>query len=430
VAFGNLISTLGQNPRPNSNLNQNPPTNPTTGGTSWIGSLGDASSSGNMAALMQQQAQMSHLAFSAQVQAQLNPSFDDAKKALTTSITSPPPRNDIQLTDQHQVAVLDTFMGGTPDKPAHGFGVADVVRKQAGLNNDQVALVSDNVPNFGVPRPSQLLTAPGDASSSDRLNSFIETTVAGGMSQTNSSLEAIASQQAPNLRGVNYSTSGTDLNGFLHLDEVSIRRGADGKRELTPEGRVVFEGLGIEQTLNPQTFKQFAERGTARFGQVTDESALVQGQMKRHEAVSKRLQEQGVHYTVSAGNDGGVIDQYREVGVKMSDTADDNIYANQYNVTVGSLDTRGTADPKDDKVADHSVQDPQVDFLANGVDRTVNVFGQNHTVTGTSYAAPDINGRLVKLARENPRLSASAVQNLLHNSAGPAIAGSNVSAVR
>ena len=427
MALGSLLSGLGQTPPPNAGYpggfrpipNQTPP-NGNTG-------------TGGMAALMLQQAQLQNsLALSAQAQQMMNPSFDQARTALTNSITNPTPRHDIQLNPQHQVAVLDTFVGGTPDRPAHGFGVADVVRQTGGLNNDQIALVSDNVPNnFGIPSPRQLLTAPGEATASQRVNSFIETMVAGGMSQTNTALEAIANQKnAPNLRGVNYSTSGTDLNGFMALNNVAITRDANGQRQLTPEGRVIFEGLGIEQALNPDTLRQFAQRGTDRFGEVTENSPLVQSQMKRHEAVSKRLQDQGVHYTVSAGNDGGVIDDYRSVGVNLKPTADDNIYANRYNVTVGSLDTRGTADPSDDRVADHSVQDPEVDFLAPGVNRNITVFGQNHSVTGTSYAAPDINGRLVRLSRENPGLSASAIQNLLRQSAGPPVAGSNVSAVR
>jgi subtilase family protein len=436
MAIGNILTQIGQQPRPNPNQNPIPNSTPSGGGFGSLGGLGggmNGGMGGGMAALMQQEAAMNQLRLSERARQAMNPTFDQAQTALTNSITNPAPRSDIQLNDRQQVAVLDTFMGGSPDHPAHGFGVADVVKQTAGLQNDQVALVSDTMPNFAVPSARTLLTAPGDASASDRVDAYIETMVAGGMSQTNSALEAISAQKdtnAPNLHGVNYSTSGTDLNGFMALNRVAIGQGPDGHRQLTPEGNVIFEGLGIEQTLNSGTLRQFAERGTARFGEVTENSELVQGQMDRHENVSKRLQEQGVHYTVSAGNDGGVIEDYAGVGVKMGDTADDNIYANQYNVTVGSLDRQGTADPTDDRVAAHSVNDPEVDFLADGVNRNVNVFGQNHNVSGTSYAAPDINGRLVRLSRENPCLSATAVQNLLHNSAGPAIAGSNISAIR
>jgi len=384
-----------------------------------------------MSGLIQQAQQQSSLALSEQARQHLNPSFDETRAALNNAIENPVPRTDIQLNPRHEVAVLDTFMGGTPERPAHGFAVADVLRQTGGLDYDQMAFISDGDPNFHAPSPARLLTAPGDATADQRLDSYIETLITAGMSQTNSALEAIADQpNAPNLRGVNYSTSGTDLNGFMALNGLAFERDPAGNRQLTPEGRVIFDALGIEHTVEPQTLIQFAERGINRFGQVAENSPLVQGQLSRHEDVSRKLQEQGIHYTVAAGNDGGVIEEYRAHGIDLSPTADDNIYANPYNVTVGSLDTMGTADPSDDRVASHSVQDPEVDFLANGVDRQVSVFGLDHSVTGTSFAAPDINGRLVRLSRENPGLSAGAVQNLLRNSAGPPIPGSNIAAIR
>lgn len=397
---------------------------PATGGSAF----------GGMAALLQQQAAMAGgVTLSGDAQRILNPSFDDTRSALVNSINNPAPRSDIQLNDKHEVAVLDGFIGGSRQEPAHGFGVADVVRQTTGLNNDQIALVSDNVPVMGQPSPSRLLTAPGNASASERLDAYIETETARGLSSTSTALEALADQKdsnAPNLRGVNYSTSGTDLNGFMALNKMAFSSGPNGQKALTPEGRVIFEGLGIKPDGSKESMRQFAQRGTDRWGEVVDNSELVQGQLQRHEAVSKRLQEQGVHYTVSAGNDGGVIDDYRSVGVNMKQTADDNIYANPYNVTVGSLDTRGTTDKSDDRLAAHSVRDPEVDFLADGVNRKINVFCQEHTVSGTSYAAPDINGRLVNLSKQNPGLSASAVQNLLRNSAGPPVEGSSVAAIR
>lgn len=381
-----------------------------------------------MAAFIQQQHAL-QLSFQAQNLGP-RPDFESTRQTLVDSITNPAPRSDIQLTDRHQAVVLDEFFS-TDMRPAHGFGVASVLQETGNLQADQVALISDNVlPPLGTPTPAALLTAPGDASASQRLNSFIETASASGLSQTNSALEAIADQNAPNLRGVNYSTSGTDLNGFMALNRLAIGSSPTGEPYLTEHGQVIFEGLGITPELNRDNRRLFAERGTARWGEVTENSELVQGQVRRHEAVSERLQEAGVHYTVAAGNDGGVIEDYRSAGVKMADEADDNVYVNPHNISVGSLDTRGTADPSDDRVASHTVLDPEVDFLAPGVDRRVRVFGEDHDVTGTSYAAPDVNGRLIALSRQNPGLSASAIQNLLHNAAGPNVPGSSVSALR
>ena len=452
MAIGNMIGPgpLSQ-PRPTGGFAGGMPphgghgsdtqTSPQAGATGGLGGLGSllgphsdsavgTPTSSGMAAIMQQMNAASHADLSAQAQAYMNPSFEQAQSRLNESIQNPFPRGDINLNSNHQVVVLDGFMGGTAEKPAHGFGVADIVRQGTGLEREQIALVSDSVPSFGQPTPHSLLTAPGDAPASERVDAYIESMVAGGLSQTNTALEGIAKQDAPNLKGVNFSTSGSALTGFLAMSNAAIDHGSNGERKLTPEGQVLFEGLGLKENLTPENMRLFAERGTARFEQVKEESPLVQGQIERHEAVSKQLSDQGVHYTVSAGNDGGVIDQYRNLGVAMSDQADDNIYANEHNVTVGSLNTQGTATPTDDTVASHSVSDPEVDFLANGVDRKVSVFGKDHVVSGTSYSAPDINAKLVNLSNQNPQLSTSEVQNLLHNSAGPAIGGSNISAVR
>lgn len=424
MAFGNLTHNFGSLSAPPQS---GPGFRPSLGGA-------DMPNGGGIAALLGQQGHapgpLNSVTLSPQALMTLNPTFEQAQNALTDSITNPSPRHDVQLTPRHEVVVLDEFLGGSPTRPAHGFAVADIVRQVGDLSHDQIALVTDNIPNLAVPSPQRLLTAPGDASPTERLDAVIETTIAGGMSQTNSALEAIAGQQAPNLRGVNYSTSGSSLNGFMYLNQMAIQPNADGQRELTPEGRVIFEALGLPQEISPATLRQFAERGVARFEEVRDQSPLVQGQIQRHEAVSRQLQEMGVHYTVSSGNDGTVVEDYRSSGITVPETSDRNIYANPHNITVGALDTRGTADVRDDQVAAFSVRDPEVDFLADGVDRRVNVFGQEHTMSGTSYAAPDINARLVTLSRQNPGLPASAIQNMLHNSAGPELAGSSVSAIR
>ena len=359
-----------------------------------------------------------------------NPSFSDLRTQAVNRINSPIPRPDIQLGPRVEVAVVDGFrpqMFGQQD--THGFGVADVVRQQTGLNQDQIALISDS-PMMGAPNPGLgLLTAPGPESASQRLTSMIEVNAASGLSNTNTTLEAIANQDAPNLKGVNYSTGMSTLTGFSSLRNMALSYPESGPPSITPYGKVIFDGLGLPQDTTPETMRAFAEKGMARIEQVHSDSPLVQAQLERHDAVSERLAERGVHYTVSAGNDGGVIDMYRGAGVKLPDTADDNLYSNDHNVTVGSLDTRGTADPGDDVMAAHTSGDPQIDFLAPGVDTKVKIFSKEETVSGTSYASPHLMSNLVNLSRDNPGLSTSAVQNLLRNSAG-SVPNSSYSAVR
>lgn len=366
------------------------------------------------------------------------PSFQETRTAILNGINNPTPRPDIVLGPQHQVAVLDEFyprmtgfgMGMSVDMPTHGAAVSDVVRQQTGLREDQIARVSDTPLGGAMNNSLALLTAPGPQPASERLNSYLEAAAATGLAGTNSSLEAILNQNAPNLRGVNFSTGMSALTGFTALRTVALQTDAEGRpTSLTPMGRTIFEGLGLSPEVNPANLRAFAERGMERIGQVHSESPVVRGQLDRHEQLSRRLEERGIHYTVSAGNDGGVIDMYRGAGVRVSDRADDNLYSNQHNVTVGSLDTRGTADPSDDTVAAHTSGDPRIAFLAPGVNRQVTVHGQQQTVSGTSFASPHLMSSLFNLSRENPGLPNQAIRDLLHNSAGT-VQGSNVSAVR
>lgn len=392
------------------------------------------SSSGNSAFGMS--GMLDFVQFSNQLNSQLNaqaaarPSFSQLREHAESSLENPWPRHDIQLNPRTEAVVLDGFMpepGST--QPAHGFGVAAVVREQTGLADDQIALVSDT-PFGGTPSAQPLLRAPGPESASERLDSYIELSVANSLSNTNNALEAIADQDAPNLKGVNYSTGLSTLTSFNALSSVALDYTQNGRPTLTEDGKVIFDGLGLPHETTGATMREFAERGMARIGRIQDESPLVGAQLDRHEDLSRELADRGVHYTVSAGNDGETIGMYRGAGVQVPDSADDNLYANPHNVTVGSLDTRGTADPSDDIMAAHTSRDPEIDFLAPGVNRSIQVFGQQHIVDGTSYASPDIMSRLVNISRQNPGLPTSAVQNLLHNSAGPAVPGYDYSAIR
>lgn len=348
-------------------------------------------------------------------------------------LTQPQPRPDIQLGPQHQVAVLDEFHNGLfappSDRPTHGALVTDIVRQQTGLRDDQIAMVSDRPILGDFASPIGLLSAPGPQSASERLNAFLENSAARGLAGTNNSLEAILGQDAPNLRAVNFSTGMSTLTGFNSLRNIALSTSESGETTLTPWGRTIFEGLGLPPETSRENLREFAERGMARIEQVHSESPVVRAQLDRHEELSRRLEERGIHYTVAAGNDGGIVDLYREAGVRVSDRADDNLYSNNHNVTVGSLDTRGTPDPSDDVVASHTSGDPQIDFLAPGVDRRVNVNGREETVTGTSFASPHAMSSLFNLTRENPGLPNHAIRNLLHQSAGT-VSGSQVSALR
>jgi subtilisin family serine protease len=122
-------------------------------------------------------------------------------------------------------------------------------------------------------------------------------------------------------------------------------------------------------------------------------------------------------------------DMSTELGINVPESADDNLFSNPHNITVGALDTRGTATPSDDTVASFSTRSPEVDVLANGVDVPVGDPAEGRTDTGTSMAAPDVSAEINRLAQANPGLGARERQNLLQQLNPPTVAGSNLSVV-
>ena len=264
----------------------------------------------------------------------------------------------------------------------------------------------------------EILTAEGSATPSERLDSFLELGAASGLSTLNRELESLRDQNSPSLRGVNVSAGMSTLTQFMNLSDLSFAQGEDGERTLSPEGRVIFDALGLPHDVGSENMRRFTEQGIGRIQEVVDGSPLVQEQRERHQDVSQDLQDQGVHYVVAAGNEGNFLSALQTEGMRVPDSADDNYFSNPYNFTVGSLDDHGTGETSDDSLFTQTSMSPEVDILAPGVNREVETFGQTGFWTGTSFAAPDALGVLIKLSDQNPQLSAVDIQQLLQDRSG------------
>ena len=140
--------------------------------------------------------------------------------------------------------------------------------------------------------------------------------------------------------------------------------------------------------------------------EIFQNNEAINHQLERHNGFSEELSERGVSYVVSAGNEatyGSVM------GAELEGGFDDSLYSNPHNITVGALDqTTG-------EVADFSSDDPEVDFLAPGVDIKAGE-EEGFVASGTSFAAPLIADQLDALRAENPDISQQELLQLLEES--------------
>lgn len=152
---------------------------------------------------------------------------------------------------------------------------------------------------------------------------------------------------------------------------------------------------------------------------------------ERHSSLSEQLEQNGIAYVLSAGNDFDDAAAFRQVGIEVPSGADENMLINDHNITVGSFDPRGTLDPRDDLQAWHSSRAEQVDFLAQGVGVQAQALGHPFSdLTGTSYAAPHVAGRLLRVLQAHPEANIEEAVRLLGQQAGPDILGTDIPVVR
>lgn len=171
----------------------------------------------------------------------------------------------------------------------------------------------------------------------------------------------------------------------------------------------------------------FTHRLAAEVDRVISNSEEIRAEQNIHEQLTSALRARGINYVVSAGNDGEDVREFPEF---FNERFDDHLLASRNAVIVGAIDTRGTADFSDDRVADFSSDYEQVAYLADGVDVPVQSNGQTIQVSGTSFSAPFVAGKLAAISLQHPEYSAPQTLAVLDESAFSPVAGSTLPVIR
>lgn len=329
-----------------------------------------------------------------------------------------------------QVAIIDRFSHGH-GAPQHGEEVEAVLRREGSLSEDDVL----RIPN-GSTVPREVLTLPGEMSASDRVDAFIEANQANSLDSTNAKLEKILDHGPETLTTINQSQGISVASMTEEMARTSIQldlqgvpvKNEDGNKVLTPEGRVIFEGLGLEPEGSPENLDKFLVAAMNRSNEVHRTSPVIAEARGRHADLSQEVEDAGIDYVVAAGNDGGMSEYFQnELGVTVPDNIDDNLLTNPHNVTVAAFDNQGTATTSDDTLANFTTMNDEVDFLASGVGvPTLN----GKTADGTSFASPDVSAALNEIAQANPSFSPSQRRALLHQMSPETVQDSQLSVVR
>lgn len=332
---------------------------------------------------------------------------------------------------QSEVAIYDEFAPQGQD-PAHGDKVAAVFGQATG---DDPAGFQRVTSGWMQPlNPSLLLTLPGEESAQERLTAYIEASSVLSYNSSSAALEATLNSDNGNLKVFNQSSGMTGIEQFFNLDESALvrERNDDGSvtnTGLTPVGAVAFEALGLPtDDLGRDTMLQFAERYLAQQQEVLATSPAVAEARERHSELSAEMADRGIAYVLSAGNNHDELAILREAGIEVPESADDNFLANEHNIVVGSLDTNRTAEPGDDRMAAHSSQYNEVDFLAPG--QNLQVEGIDGLLNGTSYAAPNAGAQILQAMRANPTAELNEILESLAQGASHPVAGWDIPVLR
>lgn len=306
------------------------------------------------------------------------------------------------------VAVIDSFASPYSDKPVtHGNDVMQVLQRSGNVSSQDIQKINDGIRVS--PFTYDLFREKGEEGAEKRITAGIELSAVESLRRTSRVLEEIANDPNSKIKTVNQSQATNRYHVFLDLTSDTLQLSPMGNSvSLTPKGEYLLESFGLPPVYTTENFQAFEKKAAEKIDKVIETSPLIQKELTRHANVSRKLSEKGINYVVAAGNQREAIRERVKAGI-VSPNFDDSLYANPYNITVGAIDDKGTAARGDDTLADFSSVSPEVDFLASGV----NVPVQDGHVSGTSFAAPLIAGRLAQLRELHPKATAKQLQDLL-----------------
>ena len=150
-----------------------------------------------------------------------------------------------------------------------------------------------------------------------------------------------------------------------------------------------------------------------RIDKVYTNSKLLAGNRRDLNQTLAELKERGVQYFVPGGNEQEYYESCKKKGLRVPESLLPSVLSVPNAHTVGAIDTKGTATPEDDEVAGFSVREPNVKYLAPGVDISVSDGVVTEVLSGTSFSSPYAAASYEKLRQDNPQLSGSQLHQLL-----------------
>lgn len=311
------------------------------------------------------------------------------------------------------VAVIDSFTQLNSCQPvSHGYDVTQVLQRAGDLKPEEIQLINDGIRVS--PFTFELFRGDGVDGRDKRVTAGIELSTVDSLRRTSRVLEEIASDPNSKIKTINQSQATNRYTVFSELTRDTLTLSPDRNSvELSPKGKYLYETFGLEPMYSSESHREFEKKAAAKIEEVISSSPLVKKELARHTEVSRKLADQGVSYVVAAGNQREDIRERVRAGV-LTPNFDDSLYANPYNITVGAIDDKGTPDRGDDTLAEFSSICPEVDFLANGVN--VPVQNPSGSVSGTSFSAPIVAGKLAQLRELHPDAKVQQLRDMLTRS--------------
>lgn len=289
----------------------------------------------------------------------------------------------------HQVAVLDDF---DHDLHGHDFSHGEFVEQ---VLLDASGLSPEEVERYQIgkePLRSSDIAEQG-------VDHLIEDNFVSLLDSTSDSLETIL--QDDDIRVITQSQSVSDARVTMQLLGVA---GQD------PQAR---EALVTQLGLSPDcSEKELAQALADRVDQVHADSQRIKAAQSRYDDLSARVDEQGIVYTVSAGNDGEFARHLDQLGVQVDEDFHRSAFDNGHNTVVGASDGQGNP-------ASFTTPDGGAEVAMDGVAVEATVNGEHASQNGTSFSTPLVAALTLQMLQLNPNLSDEQVEEILKASGQP-----------
>ena len=317
--------------------------------------------------------------------------------------------------DRARVVVIDSFSRDS-DQKIHGDHVTGVLQRVGDLKPSEIQRI-----DYGRADGVRALLRPGPESAGERLDAFIRMNGLLALEDKNKILREL--QKRENLDVVNMSLGISTLGTAEGLfREAMSRRDSTGGAE-----RFFFDAVELPCSWDPINLARLRQALIDRVHNLTSSDPEVLRSRREFQRLSSELKQRGVSFVVAAGNDGELASRLRAMRYRLPEGAAVSYFHNRDNIVVGAIDDKGTADPYDDELAGFSTPSPYVRYLANGTNVPVDAFSGGNLMSGTSFAAPIVSGKIARLKEAVPAASADDLGYLIANH--PGVKGSDLPVV-